>query len=416
MELLSIYMKGTEEISVSQDQLHHQAQQTPSYQFSDQCFSIDLAKSQQLNDEQTGSVETKEKLNVAYITLENEIGSEVWMGLGREMEKAYRTKDSNKESFRRGEMNEDLVLVTYMVLNEIFLMSFSYTTNTYCPSGYPEEGVGVEKEDIDKMQFAVNLEFLEAEYFLWASYGFGLDVVAPNLPMSGPPPIGARKANLDQLTNNIIMEFANQEVGHLRSLNSTVGVFSRPLLDLSAKNFAKIFDDAFGHKLAPPFDPYRDSMSYMLSCYVIPYVGLVGYVGTNPNINGYETKRLLAGLLGVESGQDAVIRMYLYERATELVPLYQYTVADFTSRISGLRNKLGNCGIKDEGIYIQPPLGAENRTTSNILSADFGSLSYKRTPAEILRILYGSGDEHVPGGFYPKGANGKIAKEFLKEP
>ncbi|XP_069151256.1 ferritin-like catalase Nec2 [Solanum lycopersicum] len=178
-----------------------------------------------------------------------------------------------------------------MVLNEIFLMSFSYTTNTNCPSGYPEKGVGVEKEDIDKMQFAVNLEFLEAEYF--SSYGFGLDVVAPNLPMSGPPPIGARKANLDQLTTNIIMEFANQEVGHLR-------------------------------------------------------------------------------------------------------------------------NKLGKCGIKDEGIYIQPPLGAENRTSSNILSADFGSLSYKRTPAEILRIVYGSGDEHVPGGFYPKGANGKIAKEFLK--
>ncbi|KAH0726853.1 hypothetical protein KY284_002718 [Solanum tuberosum] len=100
MELLSIYMKGTEEISVSQDQLHHQAQQTPSYQFSDQCFSIDLAKSQQLNDEQTGSVETKEKLNVAYITLENEIGSEVWMGLGREMEKAYQTNDSNKERSR----------------------------------------------------------------------------------------------------------------------------------------------------------------------------------------------------------------------------------------------------------------------------------------------------------------------------
>uniref|UniRef100_M1DRQ0 Uncharacterized protein n=1 Tax=Solanum tuberosum TaxID=4113 RepID=M1DRQ0_SOLTU len=233
------------------------------------------------------------------------------------------------------------------------------------------------------MQFAVNLEFLEAEYFLWASYGFGLDVVAPNLPMSGPPPIGARKANLDQLTNNIIMEFANQEVGYLRwhsqtpstdrrwtndqvtdrsscpwidapkaqlqsqltvdqhepsidprSLNSTVGVFPRPLLDLSAKNFAKIFDDALGHKLVPPFDPYRDSLSYMLSCYVIPYVGLVGYVGTNPNINGYETKRLLAGLLGVESGQDVVIRMYLYERATKLVPPYQYTVADFTSRIS----------------------------------------------------------------------------------
>ncbi|KAH0731623.1 hypothetical protein KY289_002811 [Solanum tuberosum] len=117
---------------------------------------------------------------------------------------------------------------------------------------------------------------------------------------------------------------------------------------------------------------------------------LVGYVGTNLNINGYKTKRLLAGLLGVESRQDAVIRMYLYESATKLVPPYQYTVADFTSRISGLRNKLGNCRIKDEGVYIQPPLGVENRTRSNVLSANFGSLSYKRTPAEILRILYSS--------------------------
>ncbi|XP_055814928.1 ferritin-like catalase Nec2 [Solanum dulcamara] len=305
-------------------------------------------------------------------------------------------------------------LVIYMILSEIFLISFSYATNTTCPSGYPEKGVAVDKEDIDKMQFAVNLEFLEAEYFSWAAYGYGLDVVAPNLPMGGPPPIGARKANLDPLTMNIIMEFANQEIGHLRALNSTVGVFPRPLLDISAKNFAKLFDEAFGHKLVPPFDPYRDSLSYMLSCYVIPYVGLVGYVGTNPNINGYVTKRLLAGLLGVESGQDAVIRMYLYERATQFVPPYTYTVADFTARISELRNKLGKCGIKDEGLFVPPQLGAENRIKSNVLSADFNSISYKRSPAEILRIVYSSGDEHMPGGFYPKGANGKIAKDFLK--
>ncbi|KAJ8528560.1 hypothetical protein K7X08_037225 [Anisodus acutangulus] len=125
MELLSIYMRGPDLASISQecfqDQLEHPAQQTPSYQFSDGCFSIDLAKSQLLNDEQIGSqmkkeannhtVEipgAKEKQNVAYITLpkvvnlasSNGIGSEVWMGLGREMEKAYQTKDSHKERLR----------------------------------------------------------------------------------------------------------------------------------------------------------------------------------------------------------------------------------------------------------------------------------------------------------------------------
>ncbi|XP_060171005.1 uncharacterized protein LOC132601983 [Lycium barbarum] len=94
MELLTIYMKGTE-ASVSeesfQDQLEHPAQQTPSYQFSDGCFSIDLAKSQLINEEQTGSqmrketVEiprNKEKQNVAYITLPKGVNLPSSNGIG----------------------------------------------------------------------------------------------------------------------------------------------------------------------------------------------------------------------------------------------------------------------------------------------------------------------------------------------
>lgn len=126
--------------------------------------------------------------------------------------------------------------------------------------------------------------------------------------------------------------------------------------------------------------------------------------------------QLLAGLLGVESGQDAVIRTYLYERAEEQVHPYNHTVAEFTAYISELRNRLGKCGIKDEGIIVQEDLGAENRTMTNILSADPNSLSYMRTPAEVLRVVYSTGNEHIPGGFYPEGANGKIAREFLKKP
>ncbi|THG09993.1 hypothetical protein TEA_009981 [Camellia sinensis var. sinensis] len=62
-------------------------------------------------------------------------------------------------------------------------------------------------------------------------------------------------------------------------------------MDLSAHNFAKLFDEAFGYQLRPAFDPYRDSLSYMLGSYVIPYMGLVGYVGANPLLNGYKSKR-----------------------------------------------------------------------------------------------------------------------------
>ncbi|RZC80789.1 hypothetical protein C5167_043358 [Papaver somniferum] len=199
----------------------------------------------------------------------------------------------------------------------------------------------------------------------------------------------------------------------IRAIKTTVGGFPRPLMNLSACNFATIMNDAFGYPLDPPFDPYANSLNFMLASYVIPYVGLTGYVGANPFMKGWKTKRLLAGLLGVEAGQDAVIRMYLYERADYKVYPYDYTVAEFTERISGLRNKLGMCGIKDEGICVPLNLGAENRTTSNLLADDYNSLSYARTPREILRIVYGTGSEHVPGGFFPKRENGKIARELL---
>lgn len=62
----------------------------------------------------------------------------------------------------------------------------------------------------------MNLEYLEAEFFLFGALGLGLDKVAPNLTMGGPSPIGAQKANLDPLTRDIILQFAWQEVGHLR--------------------------------------------------------------------------------------------------------------------------------------------------------------------------------------------------------
>ena len=71
-------------------------------------------------------------------------------------------------------------------------------------------------DDVDRIQFALNLEFLEAEFFLHGALGEGLDQVAPQLARGGPPPIGARKANLDDFERRIIEEFGYQEVGHLR--------------------------------------------------------------------------------------------------------------------------------------------------------------------------------------------------------
>ncbi|GMY19026.1 desiccation-related protein PCC13-62-like, partial [Fagus crenata] len=77
------------------------------------------------------------------------------------------------------------------------------------------------------------------------------------------------------------------------------------------------------------------------------------------------------------------------------------------------RNKLGNAGVKDEGLVVVECEGAEGLITGNVLAGDKYSVAFDRTPEEILRIVYGSGDEHKPGGFYPKGVDGHIAKSHL---
>lgn len=135
-----------------------------------------------------------------------------------------------------------------------------------------------------------------------------------------------------------------------------------------------------------------------------------------PNMESARTSlafQLVAGLLGVESGQDAVIRGLLYERAAMEVKPYGIPVAEFTNNISKLRNKLGKAGVKDEGLIIPHAQGAEGKITGNVLAGDIYSVSYERTPEEILRIVYGGGSESSPGGFYPEGANGGIARSHL---
>ncbi|XP_071938663.1 desiccation-related protein PCC13-62-like isoform X1 [Coffea arabica] len=283
------------------------------------------------------------------------------------------------------------------------------------PGSFASSKWKIPQPDVDLLEFPLNLEFLEAEFFLWGSLGYGLDSIAPELTGNGPAPIGVKYAKLSHPVRDVVAQFAFQEVGHLsRAIKNTVPGFPRPLLNLSSESFATVINSAFGRTLWPPFDPYANDINYLIASYVIPYVGLTGYVGANPNLESPSAKKLVAGLLGVESGQDAVIRALLFERAYVMVKPYGITVAEFTDRISYLRNQLGHAGVKDEGLVVRASEGPEGRISGNVLAGDKDSLSFGRTPEEILRIVYGSGNENKTGGFYPKGADGRIAKSHLE--
>ncbi|GJM94619.1 hypothetical protein PR202_ga11281 [Eleusine coracana subsp. coracana] len=266
-----------------------------------------------------------------------------------------------------------------------------------CRPATPRRGaLPVYPSDMEQLQFLLNAKFVEAEWFLHAALGRGVDFLDHTLSGGGPRPAGAKKADLDFRTTEIAAELGYQELGHIRAIKQYVGGFPRPAIDLSADRFAMIMDDAMGVRLDPPFDPYANTVNFLLASYVLPH--------------------LQASILAVEAGQDAVIRLLLYQRADEVVaPYHGYTVADFTRRISDWRNRMSGCGAKDEGVKVlDRQQGAERRTISNILGAGEDSLGFQRTPAEVLRILYGSRNEQIPGGFLPRGANGTIARGFFQ--
>ncbi|CAA0834277.1 Unknown protein [Striga hermonthica] len=275
--------------------------------------------------------------------------------------------------------------------------------------------------DHELMAFPLNLEYLEAEFFLCGAFGYGLDHEARQIAMNGPRPIGCTKANLGKYVLDNIKQMAYQEVGHLRAIQGTLQNntgkpgFPRPQLDLSSSVFANIMDNAFGETLDPPFNPYQNDINYLIASYAIPYVGLTGYVGALPCLFNPTYRKLVGGLLAVESGQDAVIREMLYERADQLVKPYRFKVSEFTSKISSLRDNLGGQGVKDEGIVVDKSQGAEGKIAGNVLAGNENSVAYDRTPEEILAIVYGSGDVHKPGGFLPNGGGGAIAESYLRK-
>lgn len=118
--------------------------------------------------------------------------------------------------------------------------------------------------------------------------------------------------------------------------------------------------------------------------------------------------------MGIEAGQDAIIRAELYSQKDNKVPPYEYTVANFTDALSDLANLLSkDVKVDDEGLEVPKALGPERKMTGNILSANGDSLAYFHFPQKSLNYLYGSGNASEPGAYFPKGCFGVIAESYL---
>ncbi|KAK7388034.1 hypothetical protein VNO78_22835 [Psophocarpus tetragonolobus] len=305
-----------------------------------------------------------------------------------------------------------MIVRNSFVAGSLFLLLLIPKSCT-CEEMNVSTGYLYKKSEADLLAFPMNVAFLAAEFWLICATGCGMDVFAPELVKGGPPPIGGQMVNLDPLTKNVTLQYGLLAIGVLRATKDVVEVFPRPFLNITKQVFAEIMDQSFEQTLEPPFDPYASTLNYQIASYIISLDGPNLYPEIIPVLQKTKFKELASGIEGVAFGVKNSIRSYLYECRDMLVPPYNVCVAEFTNRISERANKLGKEGIKSEGLVVPKSLGADRRVSGNVIEADKNSLSYRKSPEEVLRIQYGTGNQCVPGGFYPKGANGRIAKYYL---
>ncbi|KAK8975203.1 hypothetical protein V6N11_058248 [Hibiscus sabdariffa] len=266
----------------------------------------------------------------------------------------------------------------------------------------------------ENFEFAVNLHIYKAQLFMLSSIGRGINDISPGL-VEGPAPIGATVANLDNRTRNFVEESGLASIGHIRAIADMTVLktpFPMPQLDLRAQVFAKFFD-VINVTLKPPFNVYANTNSFLFAAVYASYFLEQLYAGIIPSIIGNRERELAAEIALYEGASYGVIRSLLNDRANLTVPPYTATVGNVTNLTAQVGNQLGGCGVKDEGLIVPLSLGAENRTTTNVIPADDNSLPYKRSALEILRILFISGNATRPGGVFPRGVEGTLYQLFL---
>ncbi len=251
--------------------------------------------------------------------------------------------------------------------------------------------------DADVLQFALNLEYLEAEFYLYATTGQGL----PPEDITGTGTLGMTtiKANpkvpfQTSLIQQYAQEIATDEKDHveyLRASLSSLGVtpVARPPLDLL--NSFNTLAQAAG--IGPAFDPFENEVNFLLGAYIFEDVGVTAYRGGAGLLSNIELIFAAAGVLGTEAYHAANIR-------STLLALNDATVIETAEKISDLRDALDGPQPKDGGLL--------KKNRANVALTDRNGLVYARTTRQVLNIVYGAVNASS-GLFYPQGMNGVIS-------
>ncbi len=248
--------------------------------------------------------------------------------------------------------------------------------------------------DADYLNFALNLEYLEAEFYLRASTGNGLSSTDAGSG-AGTVTGGAQVQFVTSAYANYANMIAQDELNHVRLLRAALGssAVARPNIDLTA-GFNAVASAA---GIGSTFNAFADENSFLVGAFAFEDVGVTAYTGAAAALTVAANLNAAAGIQAVEAYHAGIIRTIIAGAASVSGASQAYLTA--ANQISVLRGTLG--GGNETTLSINSIVAAD---TTN-------AIAFARTTDNVLHIVYGAapGAGVKSGAFFPNGLNGNIS-------
>lgn len=268
-----------------------------------------------------------------------------------------------------------------------------------------EAAAAAKVKPTDVLTFALNLEYLEAEFYLRAYTGDGLPARdRGNNPgqVSGGKKVPFRQKYVSDYAAEIAMD-EQHHVEYLRSALQQAGMtpISRPALNIGTSfTVAARAAGLIGPKQT--FDAYANDMNFLLAAFIFEDVGVTAYHGGSRFLVGSPYLQPAAQILAVEGYHAGLIRQILFEEQA-----YRET-----QLIANLRQQLGpvtsSLGVGGPNGTAAADTGVQTTNQPAVTLADQFGAAYERTTRDVLNVVYGQKGASK-GLFFPAGLNGPIS-------